>query len=248
MEEIVTYGVKSYIQYNDTQDKYTYVKNNNVIYGINGLEKRAYCNYLYGVCFESTSVPAYEYFPLNMYEEEYPTLKEKDLKSAMLFKIGTEEEGIHHSLQIYKGKDTTRVMYHSKRYHDDVKDYYEEVIADEKYSLPNLSDNTISSEEIQNILLSLQERLEGNIVLDIISTELNTFDKKINIRKGLVQEELAPLSPKLFMDKSLDEISTLVSANKEDYFNVMKNQFELATNIDKSSEIPENRKIKSIYS
>ena len=241
-EQTYTYGPHRFIKWDDTQDKYTYIKNNNVIYGINELEQKGGCNNLRGICFESTNIPASDYFPLNMYAKDYPLLSETSINSAMMFRFGTGD-GIHHSLQLYKGKDAISVMYHSEKHHYEEK-YYEETIANEEYGLPNLSDGPISSEEIQNLLSSLQARLEDNEVLDIISNELNTFGTKIDIRKGLVQEELDPISPKLFMDKSFDEICALISANKDDYFGLIREQFETAINVNGTPEKGQSKVLK----
>ncbi len=37
-------------------------------------------------------------------------------------------------------------------------------------------------------------------------------------------------------DKSFDEICTLVSANKENYFELIREQFEMAANINKEED------------
>ncbi len=233
-EQTYTYGPQYYIRRDNTQDKYAYIRNNTVIYGINELNKKGYCDYLYGVCFESTDIPTSNYFPLNMHARSYPMLNDANIKSALMFRFRTED-GVHHSLQVYKGKNLINVMYHSKKYHYEGT-YDEEILANEEYVLPTLFDGTISSEEIQSVLSSMQVKIDNNIALTIISNELNTFGTKIDIRKGIVQEELDPLSPKLFIDKSFDEISALVSANKDDYFKLIKEQFETAIDANKALE------------
>ncbi len=231
-EQTYTYGPHRFIKWDDSQDKYAYIRNNNVIYGINELEQKGLCHYMRGICFESTNVSASDYFPLNMYAKDYPLLSEDNIKSAMMFRIGTGD-AIHHSLQVYKSNDCISIIFHSEKHHYE-GDYRVETIANEEYGLPNLSDGTISSGEIQNILSSLQARLGDNEALGVISNELNAFGAKIDIRKGIVQEELDPLSPKLFIDKSFDEICALVSANKDDYFRLISEQFEIAANINRN--------------
>jgi len=159
-------------------------------------------------------------------------LSKNDTNSAMIFRCMTEDE-VHHSLQIYKSNDNISIMYHSKK-HFYEEEYRVEIIANEEYNLSTLSDGTISIEEIQNILTSLQEKFGDNIFIDIISIELNTFSQRIDNRKRLVEEELDPLSPKLLINKSFEEIDTLVSANKNDYFKLISEQFDMAVNIDKT--------------
>lgn len=230
-EQEYTYGSPHIIKYDNTQDKYAYLKNNNVIYGINEFEKNGACTYLRGVCFENTNIDPSHYLPFNMYVQDYPMLNKNDINSAMIFRCITEDD-VHHSLQIYKSNDNISIMYHSKKYFYE-EEYRVEIIANEEYNLTTLSDGTISIEEIQNILTSLQEKFEDNIFIDIISTELNTFSQRIDNRKRLVEEDFDPLSPKLLINKSFEEIDALVSANKTMYFKLISEQFDMATNIDK---------------
>lgn len=233
-EQVYTYGPHRFIKWNDSQDKYYYIKNNNVIYGINELEQKGVCNSLRCICFENTKVNANDYFPINMYAKDYPLLSENNINSAMIFRVVTEDD-IHHSLQIYKSNGATSIMYHSEKHFYEGK-YHVETIANEEYGLSNLSDGTILSEEIQNVLISLQAKLGNNIFVNIISNELNAFGAKIDIRKGLIQEELDLLSPKLLINKSFEDIYTLVSANKNDYFRLISEQFETAVNINETLE------------
>lgn len=233
-EQTYTYGPHRFIKWDDTQDKYAYIRNNNVIYGINELEQKGLCNYLRGICFESTDIPASDYFPLNMYAKDYPLLNEGNINSAMIFRFGTGD-AIHHSLQVYKSNDAISILFHSEKHHYE-GEYRVETIANEEYGLSNLSAGTISSEEIQNVLSSLQEKLVDGEVLSVISSELNAFGTKIDIRKGTIQEELDPLHPRVFIDKSFDEICALVSTNKDDYFKFIREQFETVANINQTIE------------
>lgn len=52
----------------------------------------------------------------------------------------------------------------------------------------------------------------------------------MDIKKGTTQEELDLLSPKLFINKSFDEICALVNANQDDYFRLAAEQFDNLTN------------------
>ena len=82
----------------------------------------------------------------------------------------------------------------------------------------------------------------------MIKNELNTFGTKIDvidIRKETVQEEPDPISPKLFIDKPFDEICSLVSEKKDDYFKLIKEQFETAAGINKTKEKAPTKVLKS---
>lgn len=226
-EQTYTYGLRNFIRLYDNQDKYTYTNYNGVIYGINELEQKDKCKYLRGICFESTNIPKTNYLPLGMDIKNYPLLNATDVNSAMIFKFGTGF-GRHYSLQAYKSEDKIKVMYSSTEYQSKEDDGG--TIVNKEYYLPNLSNGTISNEEIQNISSLLKIQLEDNKALETILEELNTFGTKINIRRGLVQEEIDSISPKLFINRTFDEICSLVDANKDYYFNLVKGQFENLTN------------------
>ena len=242
-EQTYTYGRPRFVKWDGSQDKYIYWKDNNVIYGINELTQEGFCNYLHGICFESTNVSIRDYFPLNLREKDYPLLKDEHIHSAMIFRFG-HGDGIHNSFQAYKDKETIRVMYHSKKRHYGKNAYHEEIIDDEEYHLPILSEGTITSQEIKMISSSLQVRLGNKINLDILLNELNTFGTKIDIRKGLAHEELDPLSPKHFIELSFDEICTLISADKEEYFQLISKQFIDAIHINVTLEKEKSKVLK----
>ena len=67
--------------------------------------------------------------------------------------------------------------------------------------------------------------------MTIALEEIEIFKNKIAQKKGLVKEELTLLSPKLLIDKPLDEIKSLIEESKEDYFDLVKEQFEMITGI-----------------
>ena len=232
-EQTYTYGMSNFIRLHDTQDKYTYTKDGNVIYGINELQQENGCKYLRGICFESTNVFKHYYLPFNMDEKNYPLLNETDVNSAMIFKFGTGF-GHHYALQVYKDEEKIKIIYSFNELQS-TKDE-EETMVNNEYYLPNLSSGTISNEEIQSVLSLLKIQLDGNKALETILSELNTFGTKIDIRKGLIQEDIAPISPKLFMNKSFDEIDSLVGTNKDYYFSLAKEQFEMLTNTNKNQE------------
>lgn len=228
-EQMYTYGISNYIKYNDTQDKYTHIKDKNIIYGIEKQEEPTI--YLCGgICFENKGREIENYLPTRIKLEHYPKLGDKNVISAMVFSARTDDR-VSHSLQIYKEKDITNIMYSAKKCYYE-KGFHEELVCDKEYSLTNLNDGTITSKEIENILTSLQPILESN-VFETISNELNMFAKKINIRNGLIQEELDLLSPKLLINKSFDEIFALVSSNKDEYFKLISEQFEALAHINK---------------
>ncbi len=215
-------------------DKYCHVENNNVIYGINDCKQKNICDRLDGICFESTesiksaNANVLNYLPFNMNAKDYSLLKKENIYSAMIFSVGI---GINnYSLQIYKGSDVINVIYCEKYFHETTEEM------NRKYSLPNLSNGTILSEEIKNVLSSLQERLGDSAFMGIISKELNYFSTRIDIKKGLIKEKTDPLSPKIFIDKTFDEICSIIAQNKCNYFRLIKEQFEEVLNSQEKSQ------------
>lgn len=235
-EQTYTYGEQNFIKREATLDKYTYIRNDSVIYGINELEQKGICHFLYGVCFENAKIPIDHYFPMNMYKKDYPSLDEDTTISAMLF-IATTADDVRHKMEIYKKEDSINIRYYSEKYYPEIMP-----VATEELILPNVSAEKISSNEIENILSLLQEKIEDSLIFNIIKRELTTFATKIDNRKRLVQEELDPLSPKLLIDKSFDEINTLINENKNAYFSLIAEQFRNAVNIS-DTKIKEKTKI-----
>lgn len=219
------------------------------------------CHYMHGICFESTKINTKDYFPCNLRDENYPTLNDNNTNSAIIFRGGTGN-GIHHTFTIFKTKNQAANIMESDKVNYDIYLKYE-AITREKFEkengepglrkvtvaykdarYPRIDDGNITSLEIRNITEVLDTEFEDNTFIQIVINELKTFANKMDIQKGIVQEVLDPLSPKLFVDKSFDEISDLVSANKDDYFRLAKEQFETTTNINGITENGQSKVLK----
>ena len=233
-EQSYTYGPGSYVKCNNVQDKYTFGEKSNVIYGVNELKQKD-CKYsLRGICFENMVVNSdfNSYFPHAMKSENYPEIYNGHTTSAMMFNGFVGD--CRHSIEIYKNNSIIHIKYHVVRinYNNSTND----IIIDQDLYLPLLNPGSIYNEEIRTILTTLQEQYSNDEFINLISNELTTFGKKIDIRKGIVEEENDMLNPKLFINKSFDDISELINANKEVYFELISRQFESATNIDLKEE------------
>ncbi len=227
-EQVYTYGGAYSRKEENTQDCYTYLRDNQVIYGINQIRQKDICNYLQGICLENANVSVDNYFPFNMYADNYPLLRGEQTLSAMLFQGGTSD-GLHHSLEIYKEEEFIKVIYSCK----DMD--YPDVTWNDEYYLPSFWNGNISSHELQYIVLGLNSRI-GNTFTEIIADVLTTFGKKIDIGKGRVLEKLEPLPPRLFIDQSFEDICSFIQANKEECFRVISEQFEAAKHIKKADQ------------
>lgn len=91
-ERTDTYGLHHYIEYNGTQDNYTYIRNNSIIYGISHLKQKDVCSNLCGICSESMDVKVSDYLPTSIYGDKFPVLDDSRNKSVMMFMGGPKKE------------------------------------------------------------------------------------------------------------------------------------------------------------
>lgn len=226
LERVYTYGVLHFMEYDNSIDKYVFTNEAGVIYGINELSVKDLGN-LDGVCAENVSKNIGSYFPLNMFEWDYPLLNDNINSAIILRFLGKDKT--NHLLQIYKGSNIT-IRYDFTKYkflEDDDNSSYEKTIS-------NMFPGKITSEEISEIMIYLKSMINNDVVLNLVSSELNNFRRRIDIRKGNVLEDDDMLSPKLFIDMPFEEIYSMINENRDDYFRLIKEQFEMAINMRES--------------
>lgn len=210
--------------YEGSCDKYTYiVDNNNVVCGIKKFRKNGVCDSLRSVCIENTSTADEQFFPGSIRKCDYPLLSNDNVKSAIIFWLRTPD-GTRHSIEIYKRDEDTTIIYNAEEFSKENGG----VAIKRECMLRNLSVGTISCQEIQYISIVLLSILEHNSFAEIITDELNAFGRKIDVRKGLAEEELDPLSPKRLASESFEDIYDLVSQKKNEYFELISEQYEAA--------------------
>ena len=224
-EQFYTYGINHYVKYKDTQDKYAYIKNNGVIYGINEFEQKDNHYILRGICFENTNVNLSDYFPLNMHPDNYSSLSDKKNTSAMIFNGFVGD--CRHSIEIYKSDIAAHIKYYVEKRCFDTSN--RDIIVNQELDLPLLNTGDISNEEVQIIINALNSQYSDDEFINLISSELSTFGKKIDVRKGIVEEENDMLSPKLFINQSFNEIAKLIDENKDEIFKLASEQFNAIT-------------------
>lgn len=227
-EQLYTYGPNLYVKRDDSQDKYTYVKNDKVVYGISEYEQRDNYYILRGICFENTSGNLKDYFPYNMDADNYSALKDEKNISAMIFNGFVEE--CRHSLEIYKNGSNAIIMYKVR------ERGFGDIIENQELTIPLLNTGNISSDEIQIILTALQNQYSNDEFINLVSCELLSFGKKIDIRKGIIEEEIDMLNPKLFINRSFGDLAELIANNKEEFFKLISDQFKNSTNISQDSK------------
>lgn len=260
-EQTYTYSTQHLIDYNDNQDKYCYNQNGHIIYGVNNCDIKELVHYLHGICFETLNINVADYLPFNVDAKDFPELTNNVYQSGIVFRGGTGN-GIHHTFTIFKTKNQKDNIIESGKVNYDIylkyeairwenfkkengePDHRKVVVACKEARYPRLDNGNITSLEIRNITKVLDTEFEDDTFIQLVINELKTFANKMDIQKDLVEEELDPLSPKLLTNKSFEEIYDLVSANKEEYFKLISEQFETATNIAKEKENGQSRILK----
>lgn len=249
-EQDYTYDLQHLINYNDRQDKYCYNEFGTIIYGINNIEIKDKLHQFNGVCFEKINKEFRSYLPYNINEKNFTRYFNKNVcKSAIIF-TGSTDEGIHHFLTISKNKtsnndntlttdDNIHLKYEAIKWksitkEDGIPDQEKVIIAKKELQVAKINDDNISSLEIQSILeqLTAKENEDiDNIFIQTVINELMNFINKLEIQKGFKEELIDELSPKEFINKTFEEIYTLVSNDKDKFFDLISNQFHNATNI-----------------
>ena len=265
-EQKYTYSTQHFIEYDDDQDKYCYIKNGNVIYGVNNCDIRELIHYMHGICFESTNLDNISrYLPYNIEIDDFPELTNDEMyQSGIVFRGGTGN-GIHHTFTIFKTKnqadnktesEENKIGYDIYLKYEAIKwehfeqengmsDYKKIVVAYKEAQYPRLDDGNITSREIQNITEALDTEFEDDLFIEFVINELKIFVNKMDVQKGILEEEVEPLSPKVLFNKTFDEIYTLINANKNEYFNFISEQFISATNINRIDEKDQCKVLKS---
>lgn len=249
-EQDYTYDLQHLINYNDRQDKYCYNEFGTIIYGINNIEIKDKLHQFNGVCFEKINKEFRSYLPYNINEKNFTRYFNKNVcKSAIIF-TGSTDEGIHHFLTISKNKtsnndntlttdDNIHLKYEAIKWksitkEDGIPDQEKVIIAKKELQVAKINDDNISSLEIQSILeqLTAKENEDiDNIFIQTVINELMNFINKLEIQKGFKEEPIDELSPKEFINKTFEEIYTLISNDKDKFFDLISNQFHNATNI-----------------
>lgn len=263
-EQAYTYGTQHLIKYDDKQDKYCYNQNGNVIYGVNDCEVEELLHYFHGICFESTDVEIERYLPYNISIENFPELKDKNkYQSGIVFRGGTDE-GTHHTLTIFKTRNQEDSVIDTKNNkvnydlylnyeaikwenftnEDGMPDHRKVVVASKKARYPRIDDGNITTRELKNITKVLDTEFEDNTFIQFVIKELEIFGNRMDIQNGVLEEVLDVLSPELFVDKTFAEIYDLVSSNKDEYFRIIKEQFENATHIKRVEEKGKSKVLK----
>ncbi len=206
----------------DSQSKHAFIESDNVMYGIDFFQSELH-NGVRGAFFESTKISHIkEHFPSSIDNYEPSSkFKDKDTASAIIL-MGYAGRGNYSELEVYKTTESIVGSYYVKNFSTDEHRKISELKND--FQLPNLDEGMITSKEISYLLESLRSRFKDDFI-ELISDDLLEFAKKIDIRKGVLKEEIEPLSPKLFFDKPIEEVENMVESAKDEYFKLASEQY-----------------------
>ena len=203
-----------------SQNKYAFTESDNVMYGIDFFQSDLH-NGVKGVLFESTkhsNIKECLSPIMDNYEPSSKFLDENTISAINL--MGYVGHGNYSKLEVYKTTEGIVGSYYIKTTNEQRKTSESK----NDFQLPSLDEGMITSKEIVYLLENLRSRF-GNDFIELISSNLLEFAKKIDIRKGLIEEELEPLSPKLLFDNSIEEIENMVESDKEGYFKLASEQY-----------------------
>lgn len=221
-ERIETNHIKALDKKLDFQSKHFYVESDNVMYGIDSYQNELH-NMVRGGLFESTKISHItEHFPSSM-DLYQPTSKftDNNTMSAIILN-GYAGDGNYSELEVYKTTEGIDVSYNVKTFSMDEPQKIS--MQKNNFQLQNLDKGMITSQEISYLLENLRSRF-GDGFIELISDDLLEFAKKIDIRKGILKEELDLLSPKLFIDKSFEDIEKMIESDKALYFKIALDEY-----------------------
>lgn len=201
-EQFFTYDMPSFIKENNTQDKYLYIDNDNVVYGINNHNEND-CNYFHGICYESASINYEATLPIGISLKEFPNIVDKDNLSTMVFKGNTGNNN-KQSLEIYKRNDGIHINYKDLENKND------------EYLIDKLDEGTITIREVELVKESLTTKNIDNKFCELVFNELSNFSK--SMKRHTLSDSYDILAPTLYFDRSFLDIERMILASFYDYF------------------------------
>ncbi len=220
-ERLYTYDEQNYLRKNNSQDKYTFLSNNNLIYGINNIHTSNNHHVFSGACVEDFSLNIEDYLPHLCNSNNLKLIKNDGCLSYISFKE-TSDLNIVHLFHIYKYSDKILIRYNIINYSKKNPKYEYK----RKRLLPVYSKDKIRISELNKILEILQTDFKYNSFMKKVLAELEIFKSKIHIKNGLYSKNNDILSPQNFILKTEDELIKDVLMNQEKYFKEMENQLE----------------------
>jgi hypothetical protein len=232
LEHYFTFKTNNVVRTGNNQEKSFYFLNDNLIYRIN------LCDYgpteehqwIKGICFEKDVEEMWNYLPIGFNEYNETKKNSANVISGMIFS-GFTNDRKHYFIIINKEKECFKISLNSCIYSE--IENQEDKKENNCFDIPCLVDGTITREEISYLVTQLNGKID-NKILAAIGIELFDFGNKLAQKRKKIKEEIDPLHPKLFADKSFEKVTEDVLSNFKAYFNIALTQFEALSSASKT--------------
>ncbi len=219
LEQSYTYDKENFLRKNNSQNEYSYLSDNNLIYG--HIKHTTNNNHLFwSACVENADMPIKDYIPDHINLTKFTQLDKA--KSTFIFRE-TNDLAIRHILNIYKYFDKIHIKYNIVKYEKNK----EKTLYKRKKDIISLSPNNITISEINNIINVLKNEFKYNSFMINVISELTTFKNKIQEKNGLYKkEEKEIVTPKKFFDMKEEDLIKEITLHKEQYFNLLEQDYQ----------------------
>ncbi len=192
----------------------SYIKNNKLAFIVDSLEPNDDFNSIWGICLENKNFFGEPYYPFSVGSHLFFYNHDESIISSIELQGLPERQ--RSTISIYKRAKEIEILYTpNKNKRDTVR-----------IPLKVLNDGMISSEEIKIIYEELQLKYPNEVFVSLVLRVLTEFANELDIKHGEIQREEDSLSPELLYDKTIEEITEMVSSDPDKYIEMIKNQYK----------------------
>lgn len=216
MEQVGVGEFTNHVHKNELIDKYSYVNNDNLIYGVSD-NNIGDTQSLAGICLEQNIKNKQvldKYLPIHLiYTNMMEFLKENVL--SLIFFSGRCIKNHSDKISILKTDEEFKITLDIKIY--TANPFGNDITKKIEKSIPILNSGVINSNEVEYLIIKLQELFKGVLFIELICQELNEFNTKLKIKNKIQQDTIDDLNPRLFANLPFSKVvSELV--NNSDYY------------------------------
>ena len=194
-------------------------KTDNIIYNINKYSSKENCNFFTGICIKEAKKIDETVFARQYNLADDINLDDPDITSVLIFKGTTKADDTSHTLEIYK-KKRFYINYSKKRTIDEAITTNN---PDIKFTIETLNSFAISTEELLLIAKIIESDFDNSFIHNVAAA-LAIFSKRIENQKLNFNHTLTTA---LLSLKGPHEIETIITNNKEAFFNSLINEYYL---------------------
>ena len=231
-ESTITYQDNRPVQSNN---QFEIRKTDNIIYNINKYSSKESCNFLTGICIKDAKKIDETVFARQYNLADDANLDDPDITSVLIFKGTTKADDTNHTLEIYK-KNRFYINYYKNRTID------EAIIANNKdmqFTIEALNPGVISAEELLLIAKIIESDFDNSFMYNVTDV-LAIFSKRIENQKLNFNQTLTTA---LLSLKGPQEIETIITNNKDAFFNSLISEYHALTTNDHDKVKAEKPKV-----